>query len=354
MKSVSAALALACLLGSSAALPAAAQTSATGSLLVLSKRDHNLAVVDSAILVVKYKVPVGDDPHEVIASTDGRWAWVTNYGSGAFHSLAMIDLAKGKALPSIDTGALTGPHGITFADGKPWFTAEGAKAIGRYDPVTHKVDLILGTGQNRTHMLFVSPNGKHIITTNVNSGTVSLMDLELMKNEGPPPPPPGLNAPPAPPATAKIDWNESVIKVGPGSEGFDITPDGHEVWVANAGDGTISVIDWVQRKVTATIAADAKGGNRLKFTLDGNFALVSAGSDVVVINVASRKVIKRIPVGKGGGGILMEPGGGRAFVACGAADFVYVIDLASMTVTGHFSVGGEPDGMAWAAPIAKK
>jgi YVTN family beta-propeller protein len=353
MKTSLAALAFACVLCGSAGAQTAPNT---GSLLVLSKHDHTLAVVNPSTLVVKARIPVGDDPHEVIASTDGKMAFVSNYGSGQFHSLAVVDLHREKALPPVDLGALTGPHGLTYADGAAWFTAEGAKVVGRYNPVTRKVDLVIGTGQNRTHMIFVSPNGKHIVATNVSSGTVSLIDEELMKAPAPPPnaAPPDGGASTPPPPTAKIDWNATVVKVGPGSEGFDISPDGHEVWVANAGDGTVSVVDWLKRTVTQTINAQAMGGNRLKFTLDGKLALVSAGSEVVVIDTATRKVVKRIPIGKGGGGILMEPGGGRAFVACGQANYVDVIDLATLAVTGHFDVGGEPDGMAWAAPVATK
>ncbi len=125
------------------------------SLLVLSKADHTLAIVDPSTLKVVARMPVGNDPHEVIASSDGKLAFVSNYGFGAYNTLALIDLVGQKALPSIDLGPLRGPHGLTFIGGKTWFTAEGAKAIARYDPATKKVDWILGTGQNRTHMIFV-------------------------------------------------------------------------------------------------------------------------------------------------------------------------------------------------------
>ncbi len=169
---------------------AAAQTAAAQpTLLVLSKHDHTLTMVDPVTLKVLGSAPVGDDPHEVIASADGTRAYVSNYGSGAFHSLAVIDLTGSKApraLPSIDLGPLTGPHGLAFVGGKVWFTAEGAKAIGSYDPVAGKVDWILGTGQNRTHMIYVSPDEKQIITTNVSSGTVSVMD-QVEMTMGPPP-----------------------------------------------------------------------------------------------------------------------------------------------------------------------
>jgi hypothetical protein len=189
------------LLASSVAITgwAGAQTTPATSLLALSKQDHTLAIIDPANLHVLAAVPVGDDPHEVIASADGNTAYVSNYGFGAFHSLAAIDLVNQKRLPSIELGALRGPHGLFFNQGKVWFTAEAAKAIGSYDPATAQIDWIMGTGQDRTHMLFVFPDSKRILTTNVSSATVTIFD----KTEGRPGgPPPGMMPPGMPPAGA--------------------------------------------------------------------------------------------------------------------------------------------------------
>ena len=325
------------------------------SLLVLSKRNHTLSVVDPATLKVTATAPVGDDPHEVIASSDGRTAYVSNYGFGSLHTLAVIDLVRGTALPSIDLGALNGPHGLTFVGGKVWFTAEGAKAIGRFDPAAGKVDWILGTGQNRTHMIYVAPDQQFIITTNVSSGTVSLMRLEELKM-GPPPGPPAGAAPnqrTGPPPNMRMhrkDWNETVVKVGNGSEGFDISPDGREIWVANAQDGTISIIDPAKNVVIETLQANVRSANRLKFTPDGSRVLVSllGGPDVVVFDAHTRKTIRRIPVGHGAAGIVMQPDGERAYVACTPDGYVAVIDLKTLRVVGKIDAGGEPDGLAWA------
>ena len=328
----------------------------SASLLVLSKQDHTLSIVDPSTLRVTAKVPVGNDPHEVIASTDGSTAYVSNYGFGAYNTLAVVDLVNQKALPSIDLGPLHGPHGLAFVGGKPWFTVETAKAIARYDPGTHQIDLILGTGQNRIHMIHVSQDGQRIVTTNVNSGTVSIMEQEPVRMPGPPPgmqppsaganmPPPG---PPPGPPMPRTDWNQTVIRVGNGSEGFDISPDNKEVWVANAQDGTISVIDLSQKKVIQTIAANAPGANRLKFSPDGKQALISSGPNLVVLDASTRKEIKRIAVGHGSAGILVQPDGARAFVSCGRDNYVAVIDLTKLEVTGHIQAGTEPDGLAWA------
>ncbi len=50
--------------------------------------------------------------------------------------------------------------------------------------------------------------------------------------------------------------------------------------------------------------------------------------------------------GQGSGGVLVEPGGARAFMACGPDNSVAVVDLQSLKVIGHVDAGGEPDGMA--------
>lgn len=92
------------------------------ALLVLSKRDHTLAIVNPKTLRVVAKVPVGDDPHEVIASTDGKTAYVSNYGGGALHTIAVVDLVHQTAQKAIELDALHGPHGLAFVGDKLWFT----------------------------------------------------------------------------------------------------------------------------------------------------------------------------------------------------------------------------------------
>jgi DNA-binding beta-propeller fold protein YncE len=334
---------------------AVAEPTPKASLLVLSKQDHTLAIVDPTDLHVVARIPVGDDPHEVVASADGKTAYVSNYGFGAFHTLCLIDLINQKQVRFIDLGALRGPHGLQFALGKVFFTAEAAKAIGSYDPATRTIDWIMGTGQDRTHMLFIFPDGKRIVTTNVNAATVTVMDQLPPRPMGPPPgmmPPQGSNVggppPGPPPPPSGPNWELTVIPVGRGSEGFDISTDLKEDWVANAQDGTISIIDLASKKVTATLGINARGANRLKFTPDGKLALISAGPEVVVVDTLTHQVVKRLHPGGNGGGIQMEPDGARAYEATGSAGYVAVIDLKTLEIVGKIDAGGGPDGLAWA------
>jgi len=333
----------------------AASTPST-SLLVLSKQDHTLAIVDPATLKVVATIPAGNDPHEVVASSDGSRAYISNYGFGAYNTISVADLVAQKALPLIDLGVLRGPHGLAFAGGELYFTAEINKVFGRYNPATQKIDWILGTGQDRTHMIEVSKNLDCIYTSNVNSGTISIIQKAAAPAGTPPPPPrpgngPGLRGRQGPPRGPQ-GWEETVLPTGLGTEGFDVSPDGNEIWAAAARGGTISIINVAAKKVVQTLDAHVMGANRLKFTPDGKYVFVSllsaSNGDLAIFNAATRREVKRLSLGHGAGGILMQPDGARAYVSCSSGNYVAVISLKTLEVVGRIHAGRGPDGLAWA------
>jgi len=301
---------------------------AAAQLLVLNKEDATLAIVDPASGKILGVVPTGEGPHEVDVSADGKLAFVTNYGARTpGSSLSVIDLAAKKELRRVDVSPMQRPHGIWAAEGKVWFTAESAKLIGRYDPASNKVDTLLGTGQNGTHMVMLSRDGSKIFATNLGSDSVSVFTY----------------------APDGVTWNQTVVPVGRGPEGLDITPDGREFWTAHSRDGAVSILDVETRKVKATIELGTKRSNRIKFTLDGKYALVSdlAGGELVILDVASKSIVKKMALGKMPEGILMDPNGQRAFIAVAGDHYVAILDLKTLAVTGKFETGKGPDGMAW-------
>jgi YVTN family beta-propeller protein len=337
-----------------------AQSPGSGTLLVLSKADRTLSLVDPVTLKVLAAVPSGPDPHEVAVSTDGRTAYISNYNA-ASSTITVVDLASRKVLAPVDLGPLRAPHGLAFAAGKLWFTAEASKAVGSYDPASGKVDWVLGTGQNRTHMIFAAADASWLVTSNVSSATLTFIEKTAGGGRGGPGGTGGTGARggTAPEAAARGgrrpggpggqgDWDVTVIPVGRGAEGFDVSPDGKELWAANAQDGTISIIDIASKRVTDTLAASVTGANRLKFTPDGKLVFVSTlgGNDLTIIDAATRKDVKRLPVGRAAG-ILMQPDGSRAYVACTPDDHVEVIDLKTLAPAGRIEAGRQPDGLAW-------
>ncbi len=308
-------------------------------LLVLNKGNLTMVTVDPATLKVTGSYPSGPDPHEVVASSDGTRAYISNYTEGG--TISVIDLERRTALPPIDLGVLVRPHGLDFAGGKLYFTAEGSKVVGRYDPAARRIDWIMGTGQNRTHMIMVSKDLKRMITTNIASASVSFID----QVQGTTP-----NAQAAPLA----DWNITSVPAGRGAEGYDLSPDGKELWVGNGQERTLSIIDPIARKPLQTLTVPTNRINRVKFTQDGRFVFVSdlRGNELLVLDAARRSEVKRLDLGTGTtgvAGILMEPNGSRAFVSVGSKNIVAIVDTRTLTISGRIESGPAPDGLAWVA-----
>jgi len=296
-------------------------------LLVLNKAENTLAIIDPQNYNVVGRVPTGEGPHEIITSSDGKLAFVANYGTQQVlgSSLSVIDLAAKKELRRVDLGALRRPHGIIERGGKIYFTCEVNRLIARYDPAADKVDWVMGTGQGATHMLAATADAKKIYTANIASNTVTAFDF----------------------STPPIKVEQIAVGVQP--EGIDLSPDGKELWVGQNGDGKVSIIDTATNKVKEAIQA-GKVPIRVKFTPDGKRVLVSdpETGDLIVFDAATRKEVKRIQVGETPVGILVTPDGKRAFVATMQANRVAVINLEELNVAMKIEPGKGPDGMAWA------
>jgi YVTN family beta-propeller protein len=297
-------------------------------LLVLNKEDATLAIIDPSTGNVLGRVGVGQGPHELAVSTDGKLAFAANYGTGPApgQTISMIDIAAQKELKRIDVTPLQRPHGLAFAAGRLYFTAEANRKIARLDPATAKVDWEFETGQAGTHMVLPTQDAKLIFTSNIGSGSVSAIQQD-----------------------AGGAWRQTLIPVGKGPEGIDLSPDGKTVWSAHSQDGGVSVIDVATRKVVQTIPLGTKRSNRIKLTPDGKAALVSdlEAGDLVVVDTATYKEMKRLPLGKNPEGILIPPRGSVAYVAVNGDNHVAVVDLKTWQVTKKIATGTGPDGMAW-------
>lgn len=308
------------------------------TLVVLNKSDHQAALVDPARYAVLAKLPTGKGPHEVGVSPDGRFAYVTNYGSFSVfregerprmepgNTITVLDLKKRKAAATFALGEYRQPHGIALSrNGKRlWITCEGAQAVLELDARTGKIRKAWKTGQNVSHMVVPTPDEKKLYVANIGSGSVSVIDRAR-------------------------DTVRS-IPTAAGAEGIDVTPDGTQVWVTNRAANTLSVIDVSTDSVVASFDSGGVMPIRIKFTPDGREAWVSnaRSNRVAVFDVASRRLAATIEVGAVPVGIQMAPDGRRAFVANTNESKVSVLDVPGRKVLATFTTGTEPDGMAWA------
>jgi YVTN family beta-propeller protein len=208
------------------------------------------------------------------------------------------------------------------------FTAEGDRSIAGYDPSSNRIAWRFPTAQDTTHMVTASRDGRTLFTSNIGSNTITILER------------------------AGETWRPTHVPVGAGPEGLALSPDERELWTAHTGDGAVSIIDVGGKKVIASVAARTRRSNRVKFTRDGRYALISDldGGEIVVVDARTRAVVRRVPLGSMPEGILIPPEGDRVYIAVTGENRVVAIDVRTLNVVQTISAGRGPDGMAWAVP----
>ena len=316
-----------------------------GTLLVANKTDHTVDLVDPESGESRATLPTGKFPHEIAVAPGGKHAAISNYGNRAApgNSITLIDLAGRKVLRTIDLGENTRPHGMNWIGADRLIvTTEGSKKLLVVDPGDGRIVHEVGTDQEISHMVAVTPNGERAFVGNIGSGSVTVIDLVAGK---------------------KI----KDIETGAGAEGVTVTPDGKEVWVGNRGSDTLTVIDAESLEILEQIPC--KGVPiRVVSTFDGKRILVSCAStgEVAAFDRKTRKELVRrkldlstvpdaatrlfgdrfgespVPVG-----LVVSPDDRIAWVAATQSDVVVVVDVETLKVIDLIRTGKEPDGMAY-------
>lgn len=296
-------------------------------LVALNKTESTLAIIDPLEMKVLGKVPTGDNPHEVVIMPDGKTAIVANYGAQTpGNSFSVIDIEAKKELRRVNLLPLMRPHGIQEIGGKVYFTSETNRLIARYDVAADKVDWIMGTGQNASHMIAGSADQKKFYTANIASDSITAFEFQNV-----------------PPASSKITH----IPVGKQPEAIDLSPDGKEVWVGLNADKAIDIVDTAMGKVKERIELGERP-YRVRFSPDGKqvVSTVPNTKQIVITDSATRKEIKKIQLESVPLGIVFSKDGKIAFVTVVQSDYVLKIDLEKGEVTGKVEIGQGPDGIA--------
>jgi YVTN family beta-propeller protein len=298
------------------------------TLLALNKNEATLAIIDADTMKVRGRVPVGNGPHEVVFSADGKLAFVANYGAQSpGSSISVIHVAQMKELRRVELAPLMRPHGLVVLGGKLYFTAEVNRAIARYDPTENKLDWLMGTGQNGSHMIVLTPDQRRIYTTNIGSDTITAFEFNAV-----------------PPSGSKVTH----VAVGKQPEAIDLSPDGREVWVGLNVDGGVDIVDTTSLKVTERVKLGSRP-YRVRFTPDGKQVLFTllGTKEISLYDSATRKELRKLAIPSVPMGVTFTPDGKTAFVSVAQPDAVVKVDLEKMTIVGSVESGSAPDGVAY-------
>ena len=318
-------------------------------LLIANKHSNTLSFVDYKNFQVLETIATGPNPHEIIVTPDQRFAYLSNYAPPG-NTISVIDLVNRKMIKEISTGEYGRIHGTAMApDGEhAYFTAGQSGFVVEVDTRSNEMTRAIPTHGKISHMVYVTPDGQKLLTSNIVSENISVIDRKT--------------------GTLQLQ-----IPAGEGVEGMAYTPDGKYIWALNQTGGSITIIDAVTFDPVETFACPGMPV-RIHFTDDGKLALIAGwvkDGTLTIVDVESKKEVKRIPVGDFAIGVELSPDGRYVFVGCEDAlepqihadgsetikstkedsDGVHVIDLATQEVVATIKTGLGPDPMIlWIVP----
>jgi len=315
--------------------PTRAAESGTALLLVANKGDHTVSLIDPKAGQQLSTVDVnGVTGHELIASPDGRFAYVPIYGDSGVglpgsdgSKLAVIDLAARKLAGNVDFGHGVRPHCALIGpkDGLLYVTTELDQSVTVIDPHTLKIIGNIPTGQPESHMLAISRDGHRGYTANVGPGTVSVLDLESRKTI-------------------------AVIPVSAHIQRIALSVDDRFVFTSDQSKPQLAVIETATNKVKTWVQLTAAGYGTAP-TPDGRWLVIAlrTGNQVAVVDLKTMTVAHTLDVPAAPQEVLIPPDGHAAYVSCDASHKVAMISTSDWKVKKLIDAGPSADGLAWAA-----
>lgn len=303
-----------------------------GRLLVVCKGDQALHVIDLDTGETAGRISAsGFTPHEVAASMDGTRAYLPIYSDAWLgrpgtdgRLIDVVDLVGMRVVDDIPLEFASRPHDVAVGgDGLVYVSTELDDSLSVIDPAERRPVARLPTGRPQSHTFRLSPDGTRAYSANVDSGSVSILDV----------------------ATESL---VDVVEVADEINRISISPDGSTVFCADQRRARLAVID-VESRGVSWIELPSRGFGT-EVTPDGRSLVVAlrGESQIAVVDLVERAVVSVIDVPSQPPAIVVHPEGTHAYSACDAAQQVVEVDLVRGRVSRVFATGTDPDGMCWA------
>jgi YVTN family beta-propeller protein len=267
-------------------------------LYVALNNANQLAVIDTATRAIVRRVPVGTFPYTVVASADGSKVYVSNWG-----------------------GKVPGPDDFTdgmfpvVVDRRTGIPVSGTISV--IDTAQNVLVKTIEVGLHPTGMAW-SPGGDRVYVTNANSDTVSVIDTSTDSVTN----------------TLHVGRLRSgrVPVLGSAPNAIAVSPDGRTLYVANAAENAIAVVD-----------AEGKAGEREDRDSDEEDApaavrgLIPTGwyPTAVAVDASGKQLFIASGYGFGSIAPTSPPGEGRSFTD--RVGVVSVLDMPGRSALERFT-----------------
>ena len=294
-------------------------TARADSIIVLNSEEASYSILSRSMRTELTRLPVGREPHHLIASPDGKEVVI---GSTATNELLVLDSKTGERRRVVRD--IIDPYHLGFSPNGKWFVtvayrldhvdifhADGFKLAGRI--------FIDGLP---SHMAFDADSNTVFITLQ-QSGRLAAFDLatQTVKWNGPVGNTPAgvimlpddkrlLVALTGEDGIVVIDAKDGQqtgrLQTGKGAHNFWPKGDGRHWFLSNRVEGTVSMLDTQDMKVAGTIKVSG-GPDCMDITADGKELWVTQRflRRVAVVDIEQLKVVASIPVGKSPHGVFM-------------------------------------------------
>jgi len=302
----------------------AAELPSEGRLLVASQAEGVVQIIDVPSARTLAKVPVGDDPRDLVVTPDGRKAYVS-----VRDGVAVIDVHAGKKARTIRADNIKTAQGLALsADGRRLLIAsEGNRRLFLVD--TTRDVIVSGIGLAApAHRVALGRGGKRAWISTPASASVSLLrvpDLRALRK----------------------------IALGSTPAGIVETSNGRWVLVALQGTDQVAILNADNGDVLARLPAGRRPVAIIA-TPDGWTALMTnqGSGDVTVFDVLGRRVVATVGVGAEPTDVAVNGRGSRAYVCNRGSSTVSVITLPGHEVSATIPVVARPVAVAFAPPPA--
>src|SRR5438067_1473828 len=260
------------------------------------KRADGLGVIDPATRKLIDRWHVGSDPEQFAISKDGKSAFIANEDDA---SASIIDLDSGQSRGRIKVSEEPEGVGVNPATGEVYVTCEEKGEVFAIDPEQQRVIATMQTGGRPRSVVF-SSDGSRAYVACENGGYVAVIDARSHK------------------LFSKIQ-----LPIGSLPMGTAISRGGKELYVSTGRGNAIAIIDTQKLNAQASPLLSARGEGE-----------------------GEESIVTMIPVGNRVWGIALDPAGSKLYTANGASNDVSVVDLKSRKELRRIKVGDGPWGIA--------
>jgi len=293
-------------------------------------KDNTVSIIDPSTYKVIRTFQVDQEPQHVVAAYDLKTLWVAS--DRGRQSLTPIDprtRKPGRAVPTSD------PYNLYFTpDGRYGLVvAENERRLNFTDPHSMQVQFSINVPCRGINHMDFSADGRTLLAACEFSGDLLKIDLPSRKVTG-------LLHVGGMPQDVKLSPDGRVyyvadmvadgvylidnsgdtpqergfIATGKGAHGLYPSRDGTRLFITNRGEGSVSVLNFASRKLTARWTVPGGGSPDMgSVSADGTQFWVSAryGDEVYVFDTRSGRLTHRIKVGRGPHGLTYFPQPGR-------------------------------------------